>query len=112
MSPKAIERALRLGKDKTRFIPESLKFSHAIENGRIIQTYNTPSIANIFLLNEQIKLMNKLGEDKVIEEASKKATLMYGWAEEKSYLNPFIKNPEFRSQTVITVDVDEKYSVD
>lgn len=112
MSPKAIERALRLGKDKTRFIPESLKFSHAIENGRNNQTYNTPSIANIFLLNEQIKLMNKLGEDKVIEEALRKAKLMYGWADEKSYLDPFIKNPKFRSQTVITIDVDEKYQID
>ena len=112
MSPKAVERALRLGKDKTRFIPESLKFSHAIENGRNNQTYNTPSIANIFLLNEQIKLMNKLGEDRVIEEALKKAKLMYGWAEEKSYLSPFIKEPEFRSQSVITIDVDEKYNVD
>lgn len=112
MSPKAIERALRLVKDKDRFIPESLKFSHAIENGRNNQTYNTPSIANIFLLNEQIKLMNKWGEDKVIEEALRKARLMYGWAGEKSYLSPFIKNTEFRSQTVITVDVEEKYNVE
>lgn len=112
MSPKAIERALRLEKDKSRFIPESLKFSHAIENGRNNQTYNTPSIANIFLLNEQIKLMNQLGEDKVVEGAMKKAKLMYGWAEEKSYLAPYVKNPEFRSQAVITIDVDEKYSVD
>lgn len=112
MSPKAIERALRIGKDKSRFIPESLKFSHAIENGRNNQTYNTPSIANIFLLNEQIKLMNKWGEDKVIEEALRKARLMYGWAEEKTYLSPFIKNTEFRSQAVITVDVEEKYNVE
>lgn len=112
MSPKAIERALRIGQDKSRFIPESLKFSHAIENGRNNQTYNTPSIANIFLLNEQIKLMNKWGEDKVIEEALRKARLMYGWAEEKTYLSPFIKNTEFRSQAVITVDVEEKYNVE
>ncbi len=111
MSPKAVARAEHIQKDKSRFIPESLKFSHAIENGRNNQTYNTPSIANIFLLNEQIKLMNKLGEEKVILEAKRKAELMYGWAEEKPYLSPYIKNPEFRSQAVITVDVDPKYNL-
>lgn len=112
MSPKAIERALRLQADKSRFIPESMKFSHAIENSRSNQTYNTPSIANIFLMNEQIKLMNQLGEDKVIEMACKKAELMYSWAEEKSYLAPYIKDREFRSQAVITIDLDPKYKVD
>lgn len=112
MSPRAVERALRIEKDKSRFIPVSMKFSHAIENSRSNQTYNTPSIANIFIMNEQVKLMNKMGEDKVIEEAKRKAHLMYSWAEEKPYLSPFIKNPEFRSQAVITVDVDPKYKVD
>ncbi len=112
MSPKAVARAELIQQDKSRFIPESLKFSHAIENGRNNQTYNTPSVANIFLLNEQIKLMNKLGEEKVILEAKRKAELMYGWAEEKPYLSAYIKNPEFRSQAVITVDVDPKYNVE
>ena len=112
MSPKAVERALRLEKEAGRFIPESLKFSHAIANSRENQTYNTPSIANIFLLNEQIKHMNQLGEDQVIAEAKRKAKLMYGWAEGKEYLSPFIKNPEFRSESVITVDIDPKYKVD
>lgn len=112
MSPKAIARAEKIGKDKSRFIPEALKWSHAIENSRQNQTYNTPSIATVFMLNEQIKLMNKLGEDKVIEMAKKKADFMYGWAESKPYLSPYIEQKEFRSQAVITVDVDAKYNVD
>jgi phosphoserine aminotransferase len=112
MSPKAIARAEKIAKDKNRFIPEALKWTHAIENSRQNQTYNTPSIATIFLLNEQIKLMNKLGEDKVIEMAKKKADLMYGWAESKSYLSPYIQQKEFRSQAVVTIDVDAKYNVD
>jgi phosphoserine aminotransferase len=110
LSPKAIKRIEKLVKE--RFIPESLKLTHAIENGRQNQTYNTPAIATIFFLNEQIKLMNKLGEDKVIEMAKKKAEFMYGWAESKPYLSPFIQNKEFRSQAVITIDVDNKYNVD
>lgn len=112
MSPKAIARAENIAKDKSRFIPESMKWSNAIENSRNNQTYNTPAISTIFFLNEQIKLMNKLGEDKVIAEAKRKAKLMYGWAEEKSYLSPFVKNSEFRSDAVATIDIDSKYNVD
>lgn len=112
MSPKAIERAEKIQKDKARFIPEALKWSHAISNSRENQTYNTPAISTVFFLNEQIKLMNKLGEDKVIKLAKEKAKLMYDWAENKPYLSPFIKEKEFRSQTVATIDLDEKYPVD
>ncbi|MFP5386357.1 MAG: aminotransferase class V-fold PLP-dependent enzyme [Bacteriovoracia bacterium] len=112
LSPKALERAEKIGKDINRFVPESMKWKNAIENSRNNQTYNTPAISTIFFLNEQIKLMNKLGEDKVIEEARKKADLVYGWATEKPYLSPFIKKPEFRSQAVATIDLDNKYNVD
>lgn len=112
LSPKAIARAEKIQKDKTRFIPESLKFSHPIENARNNQTYNTPAIASIFFLNEQIKLMNKRGEEKVIELALKKAELVYGWAESKPYLSPFIREKEFRSQAVATIDIDSQYPVD
>jgi phosphoserine aminotransferase len=112
LSPKAVERAEKIQKDAGRFIPESFKWSHAIENSRQNQTYNTPAISTIFLLNEQVKLMNKLGEDKVVQEAQRKAELMYGWAEKKSYLNPFIKEAKFRSQAVATIDIDEKFKAD
>jgi phosphoserine aminotransferase len=110
LSPKAIARINKIAQE--RFIPESLKLTHAIENSRQNQTYNTPAIATIFLLNEQIKLMNKLGEDKVIELAKKKAKLMYSWADSKPYLKAYIENPEFRSDAVVTIDIDEKYNVD
>ena len=112
LSPKALERAEKIGKDKGRFVPESMKWKNAIENSRNNQTYNTPAISTIFFLNEQIKLMNEIGEDKVIELARKKADLIYGWATAKSYLSPFIKNPEYRSQAVATIDLDPKYNVD
>jgi len=112
LSPKAIERALRLQQDKSRYIPEFMKWSHAIENGRQNQTYNTPAISTIFLMNEQVKLMNKLGEEKVIAEARRKADLMYGWAESKPYLNPFVREKSMRSQAVVTIDVDDRYKMD
>ena len=112
LSPKAIERAQKISKDTSRFIPESFKWIHAIDNSRQNQTYNTPAISTIFLLNEQIKLMNKLGEEAVIKGAKRKAELMYGWASEKSYLSPFIQEEKFRSQAVATIDLDEKYNAE
>ena len=111
-SPKAIARAEKLALDKTRYVPESLKISHAIENSRGNQTYNTPAISTIFLMNEQVKLMNTLGEDKVIEMAKIKAKFMYDWAESRPYLSPYVENKEFRSEAVVTIDVDSKYKVD
>ena len=111
-SPKAIARLEKISKDTSRFIPEALKLTHAVEFSRSNQTYNTPSISSIFFMNEQMKRMNLLGEDKVIEEAKKKAELLYGWAAEKPYLSAFIQEKEFRSQAVATIDVDEKFKVD
>lgn len=112
MSPKAIERALRLGADKGRYVPEVMKWSLAIENSRANQTYNTPAIATLFFMNEQLKLMNQLGEERVCEEAKKKAQLIYGWAETKPYLRPYVQNAEFRSQAVATIDVDDKFNTE
>jgi len=112
MSPKAIERAQRIQKDNARFIPESFKWSHAIENSRQNQTYNTPAISTIFLLNEQVKLMNKMGEDAVVKEAQRKAKLVYDWAESKTYLSAFVKEEKFRSITVATIDLDDKFKAE
>ena len=63
-------------------------------------------------MNEQIKLMNSWGEEKVVAEAKRKAQLLYGWAEKKPYLKAYIENPEFRSQAVVTIDVDDKYKTE
>ena len=112
LSPKAVERASRISKDQSRFIPESLKWTHALEFSRQNQTYNTPAVSTIFLLNEQVKLMNKLGEAEVIKLARKKSDFIYSWANEKSYLNPFVKEKEYRSTTVATIDLDEKFKAD
>lgn len=112
LSPKAIERAQKIQKDASRFIPESFKWSHAIELSRQNQTYNTPAISTIFFLNEQVKLLNKLGEAAVVKEAQRKAKLIYDWAEAKPYLSPFIEEKQFRSQAVATIDLDDKFKAD
>lgn len=112
LSPKAIERANRIAQDKARYFPDIMKWSHAIDNSRLNQTYNTPAVSTLFFLNEQIKLMNSLGEAKVIEEAKRKAKMIYDWAESKAYLKPYIEEAKFRSQAVATIDLDEKYKAE
>lgn len=112
MSPKAIERALKISRDKSRYVPEFFKWQHAIENSRLNQTYNTPSLATLFLLNEQVKHLNHLGYKTVQAEAQRKAQLLYGWADSKKYLSAFVKEVEFRSTAVATIDVDDKYVVE
>lgn len=108
MSPKARARALKLAEDKSRYIPDIMNWKTAIDNSDKNQTYNTPSITTFFFFNEQIKLMNKDGYQAVQEEGKKRAALLYGWAQEKDYLKPYIEEEKYRSTCVATIDVDDK----
>jgi phosphoserine aminotransferase len=111
MSPKARARALKIAGDKSRYVPGIMDWKTAIDNSDKNQTYNTPSVSSLFFLNEQIKLMNKEGYEAIVKESQRKADLLYGWAEEKGYLSPFISEKEFRSLAVATIDIDEKVDV-
>jgi phosphoserine aminotransferase len=108
MSPKAIKRALEIA-ESDRYFPEIMNWKLAIDNSRKAQTYNTPSVTSYWYLNEQLKIMNELGYEKVIELANKKSDMIYGWAESKDYLQPYIEEKRFRSNCVATINLDDKY---
>lgn len=112
MSPKAKARALKIAADKSRYVPDIMNWKHAITNSEGNQTYNTPALATLFFLNEQVKRMNALGYKEVQALAQKKADLLYGWAETKPYLSCYIEEKQFRSVAVATIDVDKKVNVD
>ncbi len=112
LSPKARQRALKIAADKTRYVPDIMNWKTAIDNSDKNQTYNTPSISTFYFLNEQLKVMNKVGYKAIQEETLKRASFIYEWAETKEYLNPYVENSEFRSNAVATIDVDDKYNVD
>jgi len=112
MSPKALERAKKIAADKSRYVPDIMNWNNAISNSEANQTYNTPALATLFMMNEQIKLMNTLGYEEVQRLAKKKADLLYGWADSKPYLSCYIEEKEFRSVAVATIDVDPKVNVD
>ncbi len=111
MSPAAIERSERIASEK-RYIPVIMDWKLAIDNARSNQTYNTPSVSNLFLVNEQVKSMLDFGgQNSVCQEAERKAQFIYQWAENHPHLSPYVQNPEFRSRSVATINVSEQYQV-
>jgi len=108
LSPKARARALKIAADKSRYVPDIMSWVNAIDNSDKHQTYNTPAIATLFLLREQVNLMNQVGYQGVCQEARKKADFLYQWAASKPYLTPYVKDPAFQSMAVATIDVDDK----
>jgi phosphoserine aminotransferase len=106
MSPAAIERAERIA-ESDRYIPEFLSVKTAIDNSRLNQTLNTPAIATLFLLQEQIEWMNINGGLAWADARTKAASAhLYDWAENSVYATPFVANPDHRSQVVVTIDFD------
>jgi len=106
LSPQAIERAERIAASD-RYIPEFLSLKTAIDNSRLNQTLNTPAIATLFLLGEQVDWINQNGGLAWADTRTKSASNhLYRWAEASEYATPFVSNPEHRSQVVVTVDFD------
>lgn len=107
MSPAAIERAERISASD-RYIPEFLSVKTAIDNSRLNQTLNTPAIATLFLLAEQIDWMNAQGGLAWADSRTRAASShLYSWAEASNFATPFVSNPDHRSQVVVTIDFDE-----
>jgi phosphoserine aminotransferase len=107
MSPAAIERAERIAASD-RYIPEFLSVKTAIDNSRLNQTLNTPAIATLFLLADQIDWMNANGGLAWADARTKAASQhIYDWAEATSFATPFVSNPEHRSQVVATIDFND-----
>ena len=107
MSPAAIARAEEI-KASGRYIPAFLDLMTAIENSRLDQTYNTPALATILMMNEQIKWFNSNGGlDWCVSRTKESSDAIYEWATASSYATPFVADPAKRSQVVATVDFDE-----
>ena len=107
MSPAAIARAEEV-KASGRYIPAFLDLMTAIENSRLDQTYNTPAVATILMMNEQIKWFNANGGlDWCVSRTKESSDAIYDWATASSYATPFVADPAKRSQVVATVDFDE-----
>ncbi|AXK32288.1 phosphoserine transaminase [Streptomyces armeniacus] len=106
-SPAAIERAERVAASG-RHIPEFFNLGTAIDNSRKNQTYNTPALATLFLLAEQLDWINGQGGlDWAVRRTADSARRLYGWAEDSKHATPFVTDPAQRSQVVGTIDFDD-----
>jgi len=106
MSPAAIERAERI-KAGGRHIPGFLDLPVSIENSRKNQTYNTPALATLFLMEQQVQwLLAQGGLDWAVGRTADSSTRLYEWAEASTYAAPFVTAPAERSLVVGTIDLD------
>ncbi len=105
MSPAAIERAERI-KASGRHIPGFIDLPTAISNSRKDQTYNTPAVATLFLMDQQVRWLNEHGGlDWAVERTTDSASRLYAWAESNDYATPFVPDPGDRSLVVGTIDL-------
>ena len=104
LSPAAAERAARIAASG-RYIPEFLSLQAAVEQSKLQQTYNTPAVATLIMLAEQVDWM--LAQGGMAWTTKRTATssgILYNWAEKSPVAMPFVTDPAQRSQVVATID--------
>lgn len=103
-SPAAVERIEDIA-DSDRYIPPSLNLATAVENSRKNQTYNTPALATLFLMLEQLDwILHNGGLEWSTARCDRSADILYSWAEASKVAEPFVKDPADRSRVVGTID--------
>jgi len=103
-SPAAQERIASIATSE-RWIPASLSLSTALENSLKNQTYNTPAVATLIMLADQIRwMLDNGGLEWCIERTRESSSHLYEWAERSSYATPFVKDALKRSLVVGTID--------
>jgi phosphoserine aminotransferase len=109
LSPPAIERIEQLdGAGDGRWQPAFLSLALAVENSRKEQTYNTPALATLILLADQIDwLLDGGGLDFGVSRSRSSSQHLYGWADGSDVATPFVSDPGKRSPVVGTIDFDE-----
>jgi phosphoserine aminotransferase len=104
MSPAALDRAGQIA-SSDRYVPEFLSLQAAIANSRQQQTYNTPALATLIMLTEQLDwMLGQGGLAWTVARTAQSSAYLYEWAERSPFATPFVTDPEQRSQVVGTVD--------
>ena len=108
LSPAAIARIEELDGASDRWQPGFLSLQTALENSRKEQTYNTPALATLLLLADQVEWMLAGGGlGWCVERTSASSAHLYGWAEASELATPFVADPTKRSLVVGTIDFDD-----
>ncbi len=108
LSPAAIARIGELDGAADRWQPAFLSLQTALENSRKQQTYNTPALATLIMLADQVEWMNANGGlDWCVGRTRASSDHLYGWAERSEFATPFVADPAKRSLLVGTIDFDD-----
>lgn len=106
-SPKFIKRVEEV--NGSRYIPSMMSFAEIVANSEKNQTLNTPSLTTLFFLECALdELISRGGIKEVQKQAIEKSNFLYNFAEQSEFMSPYVKNPENRSLSVATLDIDEK----
>jgi len=104
-SPAALARIAEIAASD-RWIPEFLSIATALDNTVKDQTLNTPAVATLFLLADQLDwILGNGGLDWATKRTADSAGRLYDWAMASEYATPFVRRPELRSQVVGTIDL-------
>jgi phosphoserine aminotransferase len=107
MSAKALARVEEITATG-RWIPAFLDLATAIDNSGKNQTYNTPSLATLFLMAEQIDWMNGQGGLAwAVQRTTDSSSRLYNWAEKSDYATPYVQDADARSLVIGTIDLDD-----
>jgi phosphoserine aminotransferase len=111
-SPAALARVRSINASG-RWTPASLDLKIALDNSLANQTYNTPALATLVLLHEQIQwMLGNGGLEWCVDRCKTSATNLYSWAESSPYASPFVTDPAQRSAVVGTIDLDDRVRAD
>jgi phosphoserine aminotransferase len=108
LSPAAIARIEELDGAADRWQPEFLSLAVALDNSRKQQTYNTPAVATLFLLADQVEwMLGNGGLDWCVARTGDSSGRLYEWAEASEFAHPFVADPAKRSLVVGTIDFED-----
>jgi phosphoserine aminotransferase len=105
-SPAGVERIERIAASG-RWRPASLDLAIALENSRLDQTYNTPALSTLFLLDDTLRwILDQGGLEWAATRCDRSAEIVYGWAEASTVASPFVAKPSERSRVTATIDFE------
>ena len=91
-----------------RWIPDFLSLTTALENSVKDQTYNTPALATLLLLADQIEWMLAAGGlDGMVARTTASSSHLYDGRSDTTTRTPFVSDPAKRSLVVGTIDFDD-----
>ncbi len=110
-SPAALDRIESIGASD-RWRPASLDLRIALDNSRRDQTYNTPAVATLVMLDAQLDwMLDRGGLEWAAGRSAESAAILYGWATGREWAAPFVADPAMRSAVVGTIDLDATIDV-